>query len=227
MMLGKQTLGMFMVLLWLPFAAQAADQPANPTSPSSLPDWVGRLTPMLNHPTYDSDILILPRVDAIGSTDEVGKYQNAIFQLTGDGTWRLEALDVDHNGFENLMPDLPVVDVVKVGTQPVSVYLRVAAQIDACKSYAGPVKVMQRRWDSGFQVMLSIPVTPAAARSCVGVPYEQVRVTIPLEVYGLKAGAYSYLVNAVWGTFTLDADNWYPDDCIATNPYRCPPAPTP
>jgi hypothetical protein len=223
----KRTIQALCIMLGLPLAALAADPSTTAASPSSLPDWIGRLIPMLNHPTYDSDILILPRVDVIGSAIDVGKYQNAIFQRAADGTWRLEALDVDHDGFENLMPDLPVVDLVKVGTQPVSVYLRVAAQVDACKSYTGPVKVMQRRWDSEFQVMLAIPVTPVAARSCVGIPYEQVRVTIPLEVYGLKAGAYSYFVNAVRGTFTLDVDNWYPDDCIATNPYRCPPAPTP
>jgi hypothetical protein len=223
----RKTVQALCVVLCLPLAAQAADPATTAASPSSLPDWIGRLIPMLNHPTYDSNILILPRVDAVGSASEVGKYQNAIFQLTGDGTWRLETLDVDHDGFENLMPDLPVVDVVKVGTQPVSVYLRVAAQVLVCRSIAGPVKVMQRRWDSGFQVMLAIPVTPAAARSCVGDPYEQVRVTIPLDVYGLKAGVYSYEVNAVLGTFTLDADNWYADDCIATNPYLCPPAPTP
>lgn len=221
------TVSTFVALLWLPFSAIAADEPTNPASTSSLPSWVDLLAPTLNHPTYDSNILILPRVDAIGSASEVGKYQNAIFQLTGEGTWRLETLNVDHDGFENLMPDQPVVDVVKVGTQPVSVYLRVSAQVLVCRAIAGPVKVMQRRWDSEFQVMLTLPVTPAATRSCVGDPYEQVRVTIPLEVYGLKAGVYSYLVNAVWGTFTLDADNWYPDDCIATNPYRCPPAPTP
>lgn len=223
----RKTIQALCIMLGLPFAALAADPSAATASTSSLPDWVGRLTPMLNHPTYESDILILPRVDVIGSADDVGKYQNAIFQRATDGTWRLEALDVDHDGFENLMPDLPVVDVVKVGTQPVSVYLRVSAQVLVCRAIAGPVKVMQRRWESEFQVMLTLPVTPTTARSCVGDPYEQVRVTIPLEVYGLKAGVYSYLVNAVSGTFTLDVDNWYPDDCTSTDINMCPPAPTP
>lgn len=223
----KPNVSIFMVLFWLPITILAADQPTSPTGSSSLPPWVDLVAPKLNHSTYDGGILILPRVDGIGSASEVGKYQNAIFQLTDDGTWRLEALNVEQGGFENLMPNLPVVDVVKTGTHPVSVYLRVSAQVLVCRAIAGPVKVMQRRSDSEFQVMLTVPVRPTEARACVGHPYEQVRVTVPLDVYGLKAGVYSYSVNAVSGTFTLDADNWYADDCTSTAPALCPPAPAP
>jgi hypothetical protein len=49
------------------------------------------------------------------------------------------------------------------------------------------------------------------------------QVTIPLDVYGLSAGTYTYDVNGVTGSFTLGSDNGFADDCKSSYLPHCPP----
>lgn len=52
---------------------------------------------------------------------------------------------------------------------------------------------------------------PPSACPAMMYPYHY---TVPLDVYGLAAGTYSYEVNGVKsGTFTLQQDNKFPEDC--------------
>lgn len=172
-------------------------------------------------PTYDNGILTLPRVDA---PDQVGQYQDVTFQLTPQGTWNLTGLQV--RGVENLgQVAVDSVEVVKTGTVPVSVYLRVYKYNDRC-GYAGPKRIHQRLTGARFEVDVSaayIPSSPDNPLICTA-DIKNYRLTVPLQVYGLSAGTYEYSVNGITGSFTLDGDNKHADDCDESSPpyVRCP-----
>jgi hypothetical protein len=175
-----------------------------------------------DYPVYDNGVLTLPRVDA---PDQVGQYQGATFLLTPQGTWELTGLQV--RGTETLYPvAVDSVEVVKTGTAPVSVYLRVYKYNDRACDYAGPKQAHQRLTGTRFEVDVSAPRMPSSPDDpiiCTG-DIRNYRLTVPLQIYGLGAGTYTYDVNGVSGSFTLDSDNKYADDCDeGWPPYvRCP-----
>ncbi|MEZ4512873.1 MAG: NBR1-Ig-like domain-containing protein [Chloroflexota bacterium] len=91
----------------------------------------------------------------------------------------------------NLLESFPVgVNVVARGELP-----------DGCTQLE---EVVQQQSGNTFRVILTTLRDPAQVCTEALVPFEE---TIPLEVAGLKAGAYSVLVNGISGSFTLDADN--------------------
>lgn len=171
-----------------------------------------------DHPIYDNGVLTLPRVDVPG---QVGQYQDVTFQLTPQGTWELTGLQV--RGVENLRQvAVDTVEAVKTGATPVSVYLRVYQYNTTC-GYKGSKRVHQRLTGTHFAVDVSAPMVSDGAITCTA-DIKNYRLTVPLQVYGLSAGTYTYDVNGVRGEFTLDSDNKYADDCDESWPpyVRCP-----
>ena len=76
----------------------------------------------------------------------------------------------------------------------------------------------QRRNGSEISVNLTRDNRSVGACPAMMYPYY---LTVPLDVYGLPAGSYSFVINNEYrGTFTLERDNKFPDDCDAGQ--NCP-----
>lgn len=167
-------------------------------------------------PSLLGNTLTIPRVD---SSAQVGKYQGGVFELQVDGSWRL-------NGVETLgtprIGKAPVstVEVVKSGTLPVAVYLRASGVQSSC-GFDGAARVHQRLTGTHFEVAISARHTDSATAELTNgyivctADIRPFKMTVPLDVYGLDAGTYTYDVNGVTGSFTLDSANKYADDCDA------------
>lgn len=167
---------------------------------------------------YQAGYLTLPRVDTF---EQPGQYQDAQFRQLADGTWQLTGLRaLQDNGGLARMP-IETVEVARTESLPVGVYLRTAGWVWPC-GYEGKLKVRQRRQDKHFEVAIIVPVLIADEPYGCTANVDYVRLTIPLEVYGLAAGAYTYDVNGVTGGFSLAADNRYPEDCDSTRIAYCP-----
>ncbi len=198
-MSSKRTVGMFIALFWLPLAALAADSP-----------------------DYQGGVLTVPRVD---TSEQVGQYQDATLRLGQDGKWQLESLrSMEYNAG---VLKMPVVSIEPVVTQsfPVGVYLRAVTYFPSC-GYRDTVKLLQRRQGTHIEAAITIayrPQLPDDGYACTGEAPVLIKLTIPLDVYGLSAGTYTYDLNGVTGSFTLDSDNGFADDCKATDVEYCPP----
>lgn len=196
-MLGKQTLGMLAALLGLTFAAQAADQP-----------------------DYQSSVLSVPRVD---TPEQVGQYQDATLRLGQDGKWQLESLRALENNGGLVKIPVDTVEAFKTESFPVGVYLRTQNSVVWTCDFDGTIKQLQRRQDKHFEVAILAPqVKNPYTGSCIGLIHD-FKLTIPLDVYGLSAGTYTYDVNGVTGSFTLGSDNGFADDCKSSYIGYCPP----
>lgn len=163
------------------------------------------------HATYQDGVLTLPRVD---TTEQAGQYQNARFSLQADGSWKLDELRAFGNAGLAKIP-VESVEVTMTNGFPVSAYLRVRGVGWPC-GIEGKVRLQQRQVGTHFEVTISAPVVLDDSYSCPAV-VQYVRVTVPLQVYGLAAGTYTYSVNGVSGSFSLASDNKYADDCGASS----------
>lgn len=162
-----------------------------------------------DQPGYRDGVLTIPRVD---TPEKVGQYQDVAFQSTVDGTWRLTSGQIlqDRNIHPLPTSAIQTAEIIKTTTSPVSVYLRVSGSWWACR-VDGPERIHQRLENMRFDVGISI-VYADGDFSCPAI-MSSFRMTIPLEVYGLSAGTYTYNVNGITGSFTLDSDNRFSDDC--------------
>lgn len=163
-------------------------------------------------PTYRDGILTIP---AVSTDTQVGKYQNATFEPTAQGLWRLTGVSTLDDGRPRLYR-VPVerVEVIKTTGVPAQVLLQVHGAFSGGCGTLGPVN--QRRVGERFQILLTDAFTAYDVALCTAliVPYVK---TIPLDVYGLAAGTYAYDVNGTTGNFTLTADNVLSGDCFGTS----------
>ena len=196
-MLRKQILCTCWSLLWLPLAALAADQP-----------------------DYQASVLTVPRVD---TSEQVGQYQDATLRLGQDGKWQLEDLRSLENNYGVTKIGVMSAEVIKTESFPVGVYLRTQNGEGWVCDFDGTFRLQQRRQDKHFEVAILAPrVKNPPPHSCIGIAWD-FRLTIPLDVYGLSAGTYTYDVNGVTGSFTLDSDNGFADDYKSSYISYCPP----
>lgn len=157
--------------------------------------------------SYQDGVLIVPRVD---TTAQVGKFQQARFVLRADGAWDLTEV---HEWGVNVGRYFPAqVEVKTVGTLPQSVYLHVTGSVTACP---GALRVQQRRTGTHFEVVLGyvtsyLTEAPDSIMLCPAVMMNFSTV-VPLDVYGLSAGTYTFDVDGVTGDFSLASDNKFPD----------------
>lgn len=162
-----------------------------------------------DQPGYRDGVLTIPRVD---TPEKVGQYQDVAFQSTADGTWRLTAGQIVETP-KLVRVYLDEAKVIKGSTFPVSVHLRVRGP-QGC-GYEGAGRIHQRINGTNFDVGVSVIPSDDAANGLITCTanYRVFRMTVPLEVYGLNAGTYTYNVNGITGSFTLDSDNKFSDDC--------------
>jgi hypothetical protein len=163
--------------------------------------------------TYRDGVLTIPSVN----TDaQVGQYQNAVLEMDAQGLWRLTGLRVLDGSPAVYRAPVDQVEVVKTASSPVQVLLRVSGTFTSgCGS---PGRVSQRRVASRFEIVLADAFWAYDVALCTAnmVPYVK---TIPLDVYGLAAGTYTYDVNGISGSFELFADNVLSGDCVGN---ACP-----
>lgn len=163
-------------------------------------------------PVYKDGLLTIPSVNTDG---QVGQYQDVTFKLTEQGNWQLSSLKgigiVIGESEIQLVP-IASVDVVKADAFPTQVFLRVTGGLGGCFSNTLG-QINQRLENNQFDVAITASnyVNRYTPGLCPAINTSFVK-TIPLAVYGLSAGTYSYNVNGTTGTFKLTADNKYPGD---------------
>ncbi|MCF7969745.1 MAG: hypothetical protein K9L22_01080 [Methylococcaceae bacterium] len=160
-------------------------------------------------PRYKDGILTIPRVD----TDiHPGHYQDARLSFTGQGTqgtWTL--LDYKTLGENVPLVYLESVDMVKTDIVPVQVFLVAKGQLpNECFDIG---QINQRLDGNHFTVIATVVFAAPQGSFCTQAlaSFEKV---MPLDVYGLKAGTYSYEIKGsignITGVFELEEDNILP-----------------
>lgn len=176
------------------------------TSPPPPPLYAPQAVPPANAPQlYRSErfTLSLPAIDHNGIP---GFYQDATIEyLPEKGAWRLY-------DYRRAVPvaEIREVSVRSTVERPAQVFLRISGEFaDGCRQ-VGDVGLRQD--GPAFKVYLYYRAgsEPSGQHDCTAgmVPFS---VTVPLPVYGLVAGTYTYDVNGRFiGSFTLAADNVLP-----------------
>lgn len=173
-----------------------------------------------DQPGYQNDRLSVPRVDTAG---QVGQYQDVVLQRGAQGGFSIVGLQELGQGRLFNLQGISKVEAAKAGSEPASVFLRVSGTDPSC-DYAGPLRVHQRREGSRFDINISaLHVHPLGSPVVCTADIRNYRMTVPLEVYGLAAGTYTFTVNGGFaGQFTLDRENRFADDCDVYRAGRCP-----
>jgi hypothetical protein len=159
-------------------------------------------------PAYQEQVLIIPRVD---TPTQIGMYQDGSFRLNTDGTWSILSFKALGESTLGNLTGITSVELVAVPSNPVAIYLKVKG-LEARCGFTSPARTHQRRTASQIDVNISVglPTVPPVCPASLS-PYY---ITVPLDVYGLSAGNYTYSVNGTkTGTFTLQRDNKFAEDC--------------
>lgn len=162
-------------------------------------------------PTYNNGVLVIPSVSTDG---QVGQYQEAVLNVDAEGRWQLGAVRVlDGSPLGVYRTPVAKVEAVKTAGTPVQVLLRVSGEFSSGCGMIG--RVSQRRVGNRFEVLLADGFFAYEIVGCTGIVQPYVKI-IPLEVYGLGAGVYTYDVNGKTGSFEFAADNVLPGDCFGS-----------
>jgi hypothetical protein len=158
-------------------------------------------------PNFQENILTIP---TINTPEQVGQFQDVRFELTPQGTWQLlEFKQVGTQGL-GLAGIVDKVEKIKTESFPVQILLRVTGYFsNGCPSIG---QINHRLTDNHFDVVInSISSTEFIICTAAIEPFRRI---IPLPVYGLSAGIYTYSINNDnVGTFELTQDNGLPGNC--------------
>ncbi len=145
-------------------------------------------------------------VPSVHFLDSPGLYQNAIFERReSDEAWILRSVDVG-----TPITTLGSVEVIKTSEVPVQVFLKVSGYISPCPD-VGMYAI--KKIDNFFDVSLyySPESISQSGRACID-SVNLFSKTIPLQVYGLDAGEYTFSVNGKKsGDFVLSRENVLPN----------------
>ena len=156
--------------------------------------------------SFNNNFLVIPSVD---TDDQVGQYQNIIFELTDKGNWLLR------KGYETQANTyIGTARVMLSDSFPVQVFLQVSGWLIGC----GGLGEINQRWGDGLvEVLINEGLTPDGMLCTADLkPFDTV---IAIPVYGFSAGTYSYHVHGqnmsgefgtFTGTFELTEDNSLP-----------------
>ncbi|GAB4267483.1 MAG: hypothetical protein Kow0065_18080 [Methylomicrobium sp.] len=178
--------------------AEAADPIITDTIPPQIVPAIAG-----GYPSYADGLLTIPRID---TAERAGSFQDAQLQFDPQsGHWRLLEFKATANEtFREFSSDN--VELIMTDTSPTQVFLKIQTFAgNGCEQLG---QVNQRLTDQHIEVTLTL-VNPLAnepvACTMALVPLETI---VPLQVYGLSAGAYEYSVNGqTVGSFTLARDN--------------------
>ncbi len=166
-------------------------------------------------PVYKDGVLTIPTVN---TAEQVGQYQDVTFKLTEQGNWQLlsyKSIGTTVGNFVLWLPPIEKIDVIKTEIFPVQVFLRVSGSFGSGCRHLDPGQnigqINQRLQNNRFDITIAGQSDVSKVCPAIQTPFVQ---TIPLAVYGLSAGVYTYNVNGTTGTFELTASNKYPGDFI-------------
>lgn len=162
-------------------------------------------------PNYDALTLIIPRVD---TPQQVGMFQDGVMQQNQSGVWSITSLKTLGQGTVYNVGGITGVELIKVNSTPISFYLRVNGSDGQC-DHTSAERIHQRRTENQIEVNISAAhLKPYSSSVLCPFVARSYKITVPLEVYGLPAGVYTYRVNGTFsGTFSIDRDNKFADDC--------------
>lgn len=153
-------------------------------------------------PVYRNGTLTVPRVD---TDEQIGLFQNGVFQYDGSiDAWRLQDYKITPVADIFLLEENSVEVIVKESL-PAQVFLKIKGSFpDACEKID---RITHRLKVNRFEVVITTGRTISDLAVCAAVitPFETL---VPLPVYGLPAGTYTYIVNGkMTGSFELKSDN--------------------
>ena len=154
-------------------------------------------------PAYDSHTLQLS-IPSVDSSTQPGAFQDAVFEYLPNGFWRLaEYIDGITIKF------IDSVELIKTSTFPVQVFLKISGKFtNGCLAFG---RVGHRLANNTFDVFIyydnAVFGSPGTICSTNVTSFTKV---IPLPVYDLNPGTYTYKVNTAFGgTFTLQSKNGF------------------
>ncbi len=163
-----------------------------------------------DNPTYKEGLLTIPRVD---TPEQVGKYLNVKLKPATEDTWQLLNFEETNRiGGGVSVAVVTKVEMITINSFPVQIFLKVTSGQN-CTDLQANQRLVGNQFDVGIN---RIPISSTMA--CTASVGDTQTKAIPLSVYGLKAGTYSYSVNngssyighsvnGITGTFTLAIDN--------------------
>ncbi len=148
-------------------------------------------------PTYQNSILTVPRID----TDaKLGQFQNAQFKRANDGRWDLLTVT------EAKLATIEVSDILVINTKPAQAFVKASGYFPSGCYGLGSINA--RLKETLFEVAVNqVELQTFAVCTQALVPFS---ITVPLDIYGLAAGAYQVSINGRTRSFTLAADNYLP-----------------
>lgn len=152
-------------------------------------------------PYFENGVLLVPTVN---TEQETGKLQEVVIKLNDSGTISL----VDfREGVENQY--IEAVSHQVTDTFPVQVFV----QITGTFSHGCPAsgQINSRRIGNAFEIRAYLAnnrwLLDPGSVACTAA-LEPFSIILPLDVYGLEAGEYTYTVNGSFaGAFTLESPN--------------------
>ncbi len=156
------------------------------------------------NPEYASSQLTIPAVDADGKP---GYFQDIVIAASDNNLWKLveayEAIPISKNIIEQ-------VELIKTDSVPVQVFLKMTGTFNDGCGAVGQVShsLNENKYNIIAYYKLNKATEPIACTQAL-VPFTY---TIPLPVYGNKAGEYHYTLNDAFnGSFELTVDNLLQD----------------
>ena len=161
-------------------------------------------------PYYRDGVLTIPRVD---TDEQPGAFLDGVFIFdSNSNNWQLqefksaELTPTSERSIYFLQPDDGVARPI-TDSFPVQVFLNIRGHLsNGCSAIRG---IHQRLKDDRFEITVNavsmVPDDGSVACTQALVPFER---AVPLQVYGLPGGIYSYTVNdEIEGSFELAEDN--------------------
>lgn len=143
-------------------------------------------------------------INAVDTDNQPGIFQDVVIEFARDDLWRLVNM---REGV--LLPHIEKVELVQTISHPVQVFLTIRGEFPSGCGAIG--EISQRNEGTKFIVSVYYKnddwLTNPGQVACTLATVRFSRV-IPLQIYGLAAGTYQYVLNNKFsGMFSLQADN--------------------
>jgi len=160
-----------------------------------------------NNVIYQNPLLRIPSIDI---PEQVGRFQNVVFELNEQGMWLLR-------DYQEILKFTYIdnVNIIITDNFPVQVFLQVNGYFVGC---GGLGAINKRLVGKQFEISINEAPGPDPLEFACTTDLKPFQTTIALPVYGLEAGIYSYKVNgrdlsrgdiiSPTGTFELKKNNY-------------------
>ncbi|TXK94467.1 hypothetical protein BMR07_15230 [Methylococcaceae bacterium CS1] len=150
------------------------------------------------HAAFNGDVLAIGMVDFL---EEQGKVQDVTFKFKEGNEWVL----LGYTMGSEITREMESVELIKKETFPTQVFIKISGTFSSGCGSVG--KISHKRIDNNFNISVYYGNYNPSEVICTQGFHSFTRI-IPLPVYSLKEGNYSYTVNGNFtGTFNLSSDN--------------------